>query len=1097
MLKRITQFITILLLAPFFLAAQETNSGIGGIVKDASNNALVGATITATHNPTGTVYRVVSRAGGRYDISNMQPGGPYTITFTFVGFSDEKRDEVFLNLGEKSRFDVALPDKTGTLTEVVLSTRRSATGGKGGTETAIGRDRVANIPTINRSLNDFLRFTPQAKITGDGAGISFAGQNNRLNSFFIDGAINNDVFGLAASGTNGGQANISPISLDAIDQFQVVLAPYDASVGGFVGGGSNAVTKSGTNTLKGTAWFYYRDETLAGRTPGNVLKANRTKLTDLSNKTYGISLGGALVKNKLFFFVIGERQQDTRPQPFEFSSYRGNTNQAGIDGLVSFVQGTHKYDVGPYLDIPESVRRNFVQMKLDWNMNSNNKFTFSYRFNQGERYNTTASNTTNINFYNNGYIFPNKAHTVTGELRSSFKKGATNRLLITYTNVADDRKPIGDPFPRVIIRDGSGTITFGTENFSTGNYLLQKNWTLNDSYKFYAGKHLISIGTDNLYSDANNLFIRDLYGTYTYNSLSDFTNNAKPARYQRSFSLLENKTDEKNSPSAAAFKFLNLAFFVNDEVKANDKMTINFGVRLDKTIFPTDPLEDPFFNDTALVAISQYYNMYGATSGKRVQVPWSVSPRFGFVYKVPEENFTLRGGIGLFTGRMGLVWPGGAYNNTGASIGGMDPTVAQINARPDPFFRNDPFNQYKPEDFGISLANSKGQVDIMSSKFKLPRIVRTTLAADKRLGNGWTLTGEIMFTKNINEINYQNVNILPPTLTSVGAGPRTVYSSAGTAGPSGTPLNIPMRSNGVNPYTGVYLIYNNPSTKKGFSYNTAVTIDKAFKNGWAFNFSWAYGNSIVYNELTSSQNNSQWLFMETVNGKNYVQRSISDFDQGHRFVGYVSKKFSYLNKKMATTITFTYNGQQGNAFSYVYNASIVGDAGRTSTNDLIYIPTQADLAQMTFTVNTVNGVAYSIAQQKELLEQYIVGNKYLRKRRGQFAERNGDRQPFAHVVDMSIRQDFNLKMGKKMYLIQFTYDVYNFTNMLSHNWGQTYFLSNDQYALIRFTGFTSATNLTPQYQFSPQTGKPWGVSTSNAAGISARFISQVGLRLSF
>jgi predicted small secreted protein len=1089
MLKRITQFISILLLAPFFLAAQETNSGIGGIVKSAAKDPLVGATITATHTPTGTVYRVVSRAGGRYDISNMQPGGPYTIVFSFVGFSDEKREDVFLNLGEKSRFDVALPDKTGTLTEVVLSTRRAATGGKGGTETGIGRDRVANIPTINRSLNDFLRFTPQAKITGDGAGISFAGQNNRLNSFFIDGAINNDVFGLAASGTNGGQANISPISLDAIDQFQVVLAPYDASVGGFVGGGSNAVTKSGTNSFKGNAWFYFRDETLAGRTPGNILKQNRVKLTDLNNKTYGLSFGGALVKNKLFYFIIGERQQDRRPQPFDFSSYRGNTAQAGIDGLMSFVKGTHGYDVGDYLDIPESVRRNFVSAKIDWNMNSNNKFTFSYRFNQGERFNTTASNTTNINFFNNGFIFPNKAHTVTAELRSSFRKGASNRLLITYTNVADDRKPIGNPFPRVIIRDGSGTITFGTENFSTGNYLLQKNWTLNDSYKFYAGKHLISIGTDNLYSDANNLFIRDLYGTYTYSNLNDFINNAKPLRYQRSFSLLETVTNEKNSPSAAAFKFLNLAFFVNDEVKVNDKMTINFGVRVDKTIFPTAPLEDPFFNDTAVAAISQYYNMYGARSGQRVKVPWSVSPRFGFVYKVPEENFTLRGGIGMFTGRMGLVWPGGAYNNTGASLGGIDlnPPSASQNIT----FRNDPFNQYSSTDFGISLANSKGQVDIMAQKFKLPRIVRTTLAADKRMGNGWTLTGEIMFTKNINEITYQNVNIIPPGLTSLGAGSRSVYSFGGS------PTNIPMRSTGANPYTGVFLIYNNPSTKRGFSYNTALTIDKAFRNGWALNFSWAFGNSIVYNELTSSQNNSQWRFMETVNGKNYVQRSISDFDQGHRFVGYLSKKFNYLKKKMATTVTFTYNGQQGNPFSYVYNASIIGDDGRGSTNDLIYIPTQADLAQMTFTTNTVNGVAYSVAQQKQLLEEYITGNKYLRKRRGQFAERNGDRLPFAHIIDMSVRQDFNIKMGKKTYQVQFTYDVYNFTNMLSRNWGQTYFLSNDQYALIRFTGFTSASNLTPQYQFSPQTGKPWGVSTSNAAGISARFISQVGLRLSF
>jgi hypothetical protein len=1089
MLKRITQFISILLLTPFFVAAQETNSGIGGIVKNASNDPLVGATITATHVPTGTVYRVVARAGGRYDINNMQPGGPYKIVYSFVGFNDEIRDEVYLNLGERSRFDVALPDKTGTLTEVVLSTRRAATGGKGGTETSIGRDRVANIPTINRSLNDFLRFTPQAKITGDGAGISFAGQNNRLNSFYIDGAINNDVFGLAASGTNGGQAGISPISLDAIDQFQVVLAPYDASVGGFVGGGSNAVTKSGTNNFRGTAWFYFRDETLAGRTPGNVQKANRVKLADLNNKTYGISFGGPIVKNKLFYFIMGERQQDRRPQPFNFSDYRGNSTQSQIDGLISYVSGTHSYDPGVYLDNTESVRRNYVQAKLDWNMNSNNKFTFSYRYNQGERYNTSTSSTTAINFFNNGVLFPSKTHTVTAELRSTFRKGASNRLSLTYTNTEDDRQGIGNPFPRVIIRDGAGTITLGTENFSTGNYLLQKNWTLNDSYKFYAGKHLISIGTDNLYSDAYNLFIRDLYGTYTYSTLNDFVNNVKPLRYQRTFSLLESKTNEKNSPSAAAFKFLNIAFFVNDEVKVNDRTTINFGVRVDKTILPTDPLTDDFFNDTALAAVSRYYNMYGARSGQRVQVPWSVSPRFGFTYKVPEQSITVRGGIGMFTGRMGLVWPGGAYNNTGASLGGIDlnPPSASQNIT----FRSDPFNQYSSTDFGISLANSKGQVDIMSKKLKLPRIVRTTLAVDKRIGNGWTLTGEIMFTKNINEVTYQNVNFLPPTLTSVGPGSRTVYSFGGS------PTNIPMRSTGANPYTGIFLIYNNPSTKRGFSYNTAFTIDKAFRNGWALNFSWAFGNSIVYNELTSSQNNSQWRFMETINGKNFVQRSISDFDQGHRFVGYVSKKFNYFKKKMATTITFTYNGQQGNPFSYVYSASIIGDDGRGSTNDLIYIPTQADLAQMTFLTNTVNGVTYSVAQQKQLLEEYIVGNKYLRKRRGQFAERNGDRLPFSHIIDMSVRQDFNLKMGKKTYQVQITYDVYNFSNMLSRNWGQTYFLANDQYSLIQFGGFVSASNLTPQYRFSPQTGKPWGVSTSNLAGISARFISQLGIRLSF
>jgi len=306
-----------------------------------------------------------------------------------------------------------------------------------------------------------------------------------------------------------------------------------------------------------------------------------------------------------------------------------------------------------------------------------------------------------------------------------------------------------------------------------------------------------------------------------------------------------------------------------------------------------------------------------------------------------------------------------------------------------------------------------------------------------------------------------------------------------------------MRSTGANPYTGVYLLYNTEG-KKGFSYNLTASIDKAFQKGFAFSFAWTYGGSVVTNENTSSQNNSQWRFMETVNGKNFVQTSTSDFSLGHRFYGYVSKKLSYLENKLATTITLVYNGQQGQPFSYVYNASIIGDDGPTSTNDLIYIPTASELQGQTFTTYTVGSNSYTPAQQKQMLEDYITGNKYLRNHRGQFADRNGDRLPWSHLLDLKLTQDFNVKIAKRTYQLQVSYDVYNFTNMLSHNWGQTYFLTNDQYALIRMTGFVNTTSdFTPQYQFATPSGKPWGLSTSTAPGLSARWISQLGFRVSF
>jgi outer membrane receptor for ferrienterochelin and colicin len=1086
MLKRITRIINLIILLaviPFSgLVGQETNSSIGGVIRGANNQALVGATVTATHVPTGTTYRAITRTEGQYDINNMQPGGPYTIVVSYVGFNNETKNDVFLNLGEKARHDFGLADNAGNLSEVVVSARRAGNQGRG-TETNISRNMVQTIPTVNRSLNDYIRVTPQAKVTGDG-GISIAGQNNRYNAFYIDGAINNDVFGLAASGTNGGQANINPISIDAIDQFQVVVSAYDASIGGFTGGGINATTRSGTNEYQGSAWVFYRNENLAGKTPGNVPKEARTKLADLRNLTTGFRLGGPIVRNKLFFFVLGELERNERPQPFTFSQYRGNATQSDINNLVTYLQNTYSYDPGTFLDNPESVDANRITAKFDWNASDKHKASFSYRYNDGVRFNTSASSGGTINFYNNGYIFPNVTHTFTGELRSNLGRGMSNRLLVTYSDVEDNRDPIGKAFPRVTINDGSGSIVFGTENFSTGNLLTQKNLTFNDVFRFTLGKHLLSIGTDNLYSKAYNVFIRDLYGTYTYASLNDFLTNAKPSRYDRSFSLLDSK-DEATTQSAAAFRYLNLAFFVNDEFRVTDRLTLSGGVRFDKTEFLDDPISDPFFNDSALPKISAYYNMYGARSGQISRVPWSVSPRVGFTYRMPEENITVRGGLGMFTGRMPLVWPGGVYNQNGVSIA----TLGVNN--PNITFRADPFNQYGPQDFSLDLSNSKGQIDLISEEFKLPKLFRTSLGIDKRFGRNWTLTLEGLYSKNINEIYYQNVNIIPPTLKSVGPDSRNVYSFGGT------PTRIPIRANGVNPYGGeVFLLYNNPNDK-GFSYNFTASLTKGFSRGFELSASYTYGNSVVTNEGTSSQNNSQWRFMETVNGRNYLPLSTSDFDLGHRFFAYGSKKFTYGGGKFATTVSLVLNSQQGQAFSYVYSASPVGDRARGETNDLIYIPTSADLQNMTFLNNTINGVTYTPAQQKQLLEDYIQGRRYLRNHRGQFAERNGDRLPWSTILDLRLLQDFNVKVGERSYTVQLSYDVYNFTNMLSRNWGQTYFMTNDSYRLIQFAGFVSASNLTPQYRFNPQTGTPWNVSTSTQPGLSARWISQLGLRVNF
>lgn len=1073
--------ILIILLLPAVSMAQVTTSSMSGVIKTATGEALVGATVTAIHEPTGVVYKTQTRTGGRFELSNMNPGGPYTVEVSFVNFATEKRSEIYLSLGETYKLDAGLKDKANELTGVTVTTsgRGTDVSGKGGAEVSIGRDKMANLPSVGRNISDYLRFVPQVKVTGDG-GIAIAGQNNRYNSFYIDGAVNNDVFGLAASGTNGGQASVAPISIDAIDQFQVVISPYDASIGNFTGGAINAVTRSGTNITQASIYGFYRNQDLTGKTPFGP-KDQATKLGKFSAKTYGFRIGGPIIKSKLFYFVNFELQRDDRPQPFSYSQYGGAYTQDSINKLVNFVKSTYGYDPGSYLDIPEKINADRVAVKFDWNVNTTNRLSVSHRYNKGERYVTSAGSSTRINFFNNGYLFPSTTNSTSLELKSSFKNGKTNRLLITYTAVEDDRGAIGDPFPRVEIQDQTSArlIVLGTENFSTSNLLKQQNFNLLDWFKFNTGKHYMTLGTDNELSYSYNAFIRNNYGLYRYASINDFIQGYRPLRYDRSLSLVDNKSGD-NTDAAAEFNTLRLGLFLNDEIRVNERFTVNLGLRADWTKFIDDPKEDKYFNDTARAMITPVYDLEGARSGQISKVPVSLSPRIGFTYKIPEENITIRGGLGWFTGRIPLVWPGGVYNLNGVSVGDVG-----VN-NPNITFRKDPFGQYNAADLGFS-SNLKGELNLITEEFKLPKLFRTSVGIDKRFGKGWLASFEAIFSKNINEIDYTQVNLAPTSLTSVGPDRRTVYAF------NGTPTRIVPRYNG-----DIYLLSNNKD-RKGFAYNFTFTVDKAFRNGFAFNANYTYGNSIVLNEGTSSQNVSQWRFMETVNGRNNITLSQSDFDLGHRINAYVSKKFSYSKNMFATTVSLVYNAQSGQAFSYVYSASPVGDRARTETNDLMYVPTATELQGMTFDAVTIGTTTYTAQQQKDALNQYIENDGYLKDRRGQFAERNGARLPFTHLLDLKIQQDFNVRMGKNRYQFQITYDLFNFGNMLNRDWGRTYFMTNDNYSLVRFNGFVSATNLTPRYSFDPtnNTRTPYNVSTSTVPGLSARWTSQLGIRFNF
>ena len=798
--KKLLHFTLAVLLLPVLTFAQNTTGNISGSVKADNGEVLVGATITVLHVPTGTVYNAQSRKSGLFDVSNVQPGGPYAVTVSYVNYQSEKREDIYVALGDVVRVDVILSSKIDKLKDVTVTTskRGSDLSVRGGTQTIIGRDKLDNLPTVGRNVQDFLRFSPTAKFVGgngDLAGVSIAGQNNRFNSLYIDGAVNNDQFGLSASGTNGGQTGVGPISIDAVDQFQVMVSPFDASIGNFTGGGINATTKGGTNNVTGTVYSFMQNQNLSGKTPTGP-KDKAVKLNPFKAQTIGGSVGGAIIKNKLFYFVNFESIENERPQPFDISGYKGASGKADIDKLVDFVKTKYGYNTGGYQDNAASTSAKRLATKLDWNINKMNKFSLSYRYNETNSYATSSSSSSRVNFYNNGVLYPNKTNSLSAELKTAFKNGASNKFLYTYTDVMDDRSQIGDPFPRVTINDGSGQMIFGSEEFSTSNLLKQRNVNFLDYFKFNVNKHAFTVGVDYELSKSYNVFIRQNFGSYQYGSLADFLTEKAPIRYDRSFSLLDQTTGD-NTKAAASFYTGRGSAFVNDEFRYSDNLTLNYGVRADYTKFLSTPLEDMYFN----FYTPRIYDFNGARSGSIPDPKISISPRVGFTYKMPEENITVRGGFGMFTGRIPLVWPGGVFNNNGQSVGGISIITTSDIAKYGIQFRPNPYGQYTAADLGLSTAAAKGQMDLISKDFRLPKIFRASLAIDKKLKDNWSITVEGSISKNINEIYYRRLDIQKPVGQLQGPDNRYIYDLKRIGYPASQGITA-----GSNPYTGVLLL---------------------------------------------------------------------------------------------------------------------------------------------------------------------------------------------------------------------------------------------------------------------------------------------------
>jgi hypothetical protein len=1072
-------FLVYIILFPVFAASQATTGSLAGKIKAENEIILNGAFIKIIHEPTGTSYFSTAGKTGNYAVHNLSPGNNYTIEVSFINYETQRKKDIVINLCEETTIDFVLKQQVAVLKEVSVA----ATYANKNSGTIINRDKMDLLP--GRNMYEQLRSIPQAKLVeGNEGAVSFAGQNNRFNSLYVDGAVNNDVFGLSASGTNGGQAAVSILPADAIAQFQVAMTPYDASLGNFTGAAINATTRSGTNRKENAVYHFFSNRNLSGKTPTGD-KKDAAKLNSFFSRIYGFRTQGAFIVNKLFYFVNIELQRELFSQPFLFDGYKGNTKDVRLATILSnAIKANYHYDPGSFLDNPESVNADRIVMRFDWNINRRNNLSFSSRYTYAQRMNTNASTENTIHFSNDGSALFSGTNSFSVELKTRIGKNAANKLLLTYTQVKDDREPLLKAFPRVRINDGEGAFVFGTDNSSTINLLTQSNWTVSDKYKFTLGKHAPTIGFDVEYNKILNAFIQNSFGNYTYYSLSDFLTNNRPSAYQINFSLTDGQHSDRTD-AAAKFSVFKTAFFVNDEIRYQ-RLVVNYGIRMDAIFFPTIPMQNEYVNEIAIPQFEKYWDIENARSGGKIKVPVSVSPRVGFIFRVPEHAIALRGGAGIFSGRLPLAWPGGVYNNNGKFIGGFSANTAQLNRIR---FRQDAYHQWLPEELG-TVAN-KEPINLLAEKFSMPKLWRISLAMDKKW-KGWNATAEIMYSKNISEIKYTNLNLSPPVVKLTGVDGRSVYSNINNA-------KIPLEADGSNPFDYAILLGNN-KTNTGYAYDCSAGIIGSLGHDWKLDLNYHYGQSYVNNEGTSSVNLTQWRTMETVNGRNFITRSVSDFSAGHRIFAMFNRTFQNRPAKTAVTLSFIYTGQSGTPVSYVYEGSMTRDDGIFGAYDLIYVPTKGELDEMIFLSNTINGITYTAVQQKESLNRLIENDGYLKKRRGNYAERNGSRTPFTHVIDFRIRYDIRMVVSHKKYQVQFSFDLFNLTNFLNRDWGRRYFQPNDNIALLNFAGYTgSPDQFIPQYRFDPGTvlKEKWAVSSSPTPAYSARWNGKLGLRVVF
>ena len=866
-----------------------TTGTITGVVQDAQGGVLPGATVTATHTPTGTVYEGVTEADGSFSLLNVRIGGPYDVAVSMASFRPQTHTGVQVNLGQSTSLDFTL--QLETLSETVTVTAEASSlfsPSNSGTSANIEQGVIENLPTVQRSLQDFARVNPffvQTATNNNPSALSVAGRSGRYNNLQIDGAVNNDLFGLADQATPGGQANSEPVSIEAIQELQLVVSPYDVRQGNFSGGGINAVTKSGTNAFHGSGYYFFRNQDWVGD------GVDDRPIATFSDKTGGGSFGGPIVQNRIFFFANAEAQRRQTPSGFSIDGRSGQSfgRQEEAQRALDVLRTRYNYDPG---GLGEFVRENpndKIFVRGDANLGSAHQLIVRHNYVDAANDIGNPSNTLYY-FPDYFYRFNSETNSTVGQVNSTFGR-FVNEGRFSYQRIRDYRST-STRFPQVNIRlSGGQDLRLGTDQFSGANELDQDIIELHNDLTWVRGSHQFTLGTHNEFFKFRNLFIRDLYGTYDFASLELFEQGLA-GRYIHSFSATADPQPEAN------FWVYQLGFYGGDQWRLRDNLTVTYGVRVDMPIFPDQPANNPRVE---------------AGYGRRTdEVPESMtfSPRAGFNYDLSsgDTRQQVRGGFGLFGGRTPYVWLSNQYTNTGLEFTRLDTAFNANNRIP---FVADPNGQ--PRNVGAAATN---EINLVDSDYSFPQLLRGNLGYDRGLGwQGLVASAELLYSKTVQDIDYDNLNL----------------ASAGTR-PDGRPFY--RRADPT--FSDVIFLTN---TDEGDAWTIATRLERPFRNGWYASGSYLYGRSRTVNDGGSSQARSNWINNFFAGDVNNPPLGVSNFDPGHRINFALSYQIPVTTRANAT-LSLYYNGQSGRPYAYRYNNDVNVDQG--TTNDLFYIPRDAN-----------------------------------------------------------------------------------------------------------------------------------------------------------